>query len=590
MPLCDGGGSNSPFRYPTIKGETMRPLGSHRVKKFSIYSSLIFALLISSTFTSRATTGDSEERFRVDMKLEDGWHGVNFDNTGKDWGLPSHIYAKPNQNSGSGQLNFASAVCKSLEDSECLKPGLNLIIRALFDKCESETDLDCIVSFAATKPDGTKLIGELKEVLASRHSFSGDKKQGIPDGSGATIWTIKDGATSLDYALVAGVELSVNGAAESRAAGNDSRVKRFDMKFALQPVEMVNSSEYKEVVMAVEGGILTGYSSSLEQGCFVAAEGRCALTKAFDTSLNFEMTVRLSKGVPGWMVGRVNNFKLGTKILPAQNGFEMTLSGNASKVGAVITWSKWKDTTAEIRSLYEQGVDGRRWRPGKPASELLIKDGESRTILTYLNEAGERSIKHFNAWLPLISDKASAMRTRWNLQSVEDQSGQYSQCSAGKGLVGVINSNASVYSDGPPTFNKTTGSLEYKVAAPHYTSDGTTKHLGSYDLTMRSDVARCLYGFSDAPISATVSIESDGGTNVISTESVSEKDGLIRLRAAGFTFSSPTIKVKLSQQSTGSSSTVAPKVSKKTITCVKGATKKKVTATNPKCPKGFKKA
>jgi hypothetical protein len=560
------------------------------MRKLSIYSLLTLTLLISSTFTSLATTNDAEERFRVDMKLEDGWHGVNFDNTGKDWGLPSHIYAKPNQNSGAGQLNFATAICKSLEDSECLKPGLNLIIRALFDKCDSDADRDCVVSLTATKSDGKKLTGELKEVLTSRHSFSGDSKQGIPDGSGATIWTIKDGAIATDYALVAGVELSVNGAVESRATGNDSRVNRFDMKYALQPVEMVNSSDYKEVVMAIEDGILTGNSSSLEQGCFVAAEGRCALSKAFDTSLNFEMTVRLSKGVPGWMVGRINNFTLRSKVLPGQNGFEMTISGNPSKVGAVIAWSKWKDTTSEIRSLYEQGVDGRKWRPGKPASELLIKDGEARTILTYLNEAGERSIKHFNAWLPLIEDKASAMRTRWNLQSVEDASGQYSQCSAGKGLVGVINSNASVYSDGPPTFNKTTGTLEYKVAAPHYTSDGTTKHLGSYDLTMRSDVARCLYGFSDAPISATVSIESDGGTNVISTESVSEKDGLIRLRAAGFTFSSPTIKVKLSQQATGSSSAQAPKASKKTITCVKGSTKKKVTATNPKCPKGFKKA
>lgn len=567
---------------------------------------LIFTLVMSTTFTSSASTSDEEERFRVEMKLEDGWHGVNFDNTFKDWGLPSFIYAKTNQSSGSGNINFATAVCKSLEDSDCLKPGLNLIVRALLDKCTSETDRDCIVSFSATKTDGTRLAGELKEVLPSRHSFSGDAKQGIPDGTGATIWTLKDSSSTMDYALAAGFELFVNGAAESRAAGNESRVNRTKMLFALQPVEMVNSSEYKEVEMKVEDGILTGNSSSLEKGCFVAAEGRCALSKAFDTSMRFEVTLRLSKGVPGWMVGRIQDFKLGSKVLPAQNGFEMTVSGNPSKIGAVITWAKWKDTSPEIRSLYEQGVDGRRWRPDKPASELLIQDGQARTILTYINEAGERSIKHFNAWLPLISDKASAMRTRWNLQSVEDQSGQYNQCSAGKGLVGVINSNASVYSDGPPTFNKSTGTLEYKVAAPHYTSDGTTKHLGNYDLTIRSDVARCLYGFSDAPISATVSIESDGGTNIITTESVSEKDGLIKLRASGFTFSSPTIKVKLSQQGTSpstavtttpsptsspTSSTITSAVGKKkTITCIKGATKQKVRAINPKCPKGFKKA
>lgn len=582
----------------------MSSLGNHRLKKLSIYSLLVFALLIGSTFTSGATTSDEEERFRVDMKMEDGWHGVNFDTSIKDWGISSYIYAKPYQNSGKETINFATAVCKDLEDSECLKPGLRLNVRALFDKCTSDTDLDCIVSFGATKSDGTKLIGEMKEVLANRHSFTGDPKQGIPDGTGASIWTLRDGNNSNDYALVAGLELNVNGALESRAAGNDSRVSRRKMVYALQPVEMVNSADYKEVEMTIEDGILTGNANSLEKGCFVVATGRCALTKAFDTSLNFEVTIRLSKGVPGWMVGRIQDFKLGSKMLPAQNGFEMTASGKPSTVGAVIAWSKWKDTSAEIRTLYEQGVDGRKWRPNKPASELLIKDGEARTILTYLNEAGEKSIKHFNAWLPLISDKASAMRTRWNLQSVEDQSGQYTQCSAGKGLVGVINSNASVYSDGPPTFNKSTGTLEYKVAAPHYTSDGKTKHIGSYDLAMRSDVARCIYGFSNAPISATVSIESDGGTNIITTESVNEVNGLIKLRASGFTFSSPTIKVKLSQAGAGSAASVTPtatptpstatttgaKNGKKTITCLKGATKKKVTATNPKCPKGFKKA
>jgi hypothetical protein len=297
------------------------------------------------------------------------------------------------------------------------------------------------------------------------------------------------------------------------------------------------------------------------------------------------------------MVGRIQDFKLGSKTLPDQDGFEVTISGNPSKVGAVIAWSKWKDTTPEIRSLYAQGVDGQQWRPGKQVSEeLLMQDGESRTILTLINEAGERSIKHFSAWLPLISDKATAMRTRWNLQSVEDRSGQYSQCSAGKGLVGVINSNASVYSDGPPTFNKATGTLEYKVAAPHYTSDGTTKHIGSYDLTMRSDVARCLYGFSDAPITATVAIESDGGTNIISTESVSEKDGLIKLRASGFTFSSPTIKVRLSQAGTTPTPSPTPTLKKPTATaskkviCVKGKEKVKISASKGRCPVGFKKA
>lgn len=568
-----------------------------RIVKLTLFT-VASALLAASLLPVAHATSNEEERFRAEVPTEDGWHGVNFDNTIKGWGLPSSILARL---PGDWTINSNVAFCKTLEDSVCIRPGLILHVRALFDQCSSDADRDCIVSFGATKSDGTKLKGELKEVFASQSAFAGDPKQGIPDGAGASIWTLKDGNTSQDYALVAGIELRVNGAAESRAAGNDSRVSRVKMISALQPVELVNSPRYREVTQQVVDGINTGNASSIGE-CFVVANGRCALNQAFDTSINFELTVRMSKGVPGWMVGRIQDFKLGSKTLPDEDGFEMTISGNPSKVGAVIAWSKWKDTTSEVRSLYAQGVDGYQWRPGKQVSEeLLMQDGESRTILTLINEAGERSIKHFNAWLPLISDKATAMRTRWNLQSVEDRSGQYNQCSAGKGLVGVINSNASVYSDGPPTFNKATGTLEYKVAAPHYTSDGTTKHIGSYDLTMRSDVARCLYGFSDAPITATVAIESDGGTNIISTESVSEKDGLIKLRASGFTFSSPTIKVRLSQAGTTPTPSATPTPSPtpalkkptgsaaKKITCVKGKQSVKVSVTKGRCPAGFKK-
>jgi hypothetical protein len=50
------------------------------------------------------------------------------------------------------------------------------------------------------------------------------------------------------------------------------------------------------------------------------------------------------------------------------------------------------------------------------------------------------------------------------------------------------------------------------------------------------------------------------------------------MKAAGFTFSEKTLKVKITQ----------PKNQKYSISCVKGKATKKVTGTNPKCPKGFK--
>ena len=150
-------------------------------------------------------------------------------------------------------------------------------------------------------------------------------------------------------------------------------------------------------------------------------------------------------------------------------------------------------------------------------------------------------------------------------------------------LQGLVTTNAPTYLPNPPAFEN--DELAYKVAGAHHLADGVTLFKGSYDLVLRSEFARCLYGFTSAPIRAKVSVVStDGSTQNIATESLREDAARqwLYLSARNFTFSSPTIKVKLTQD--------APKpIAKKTITCVKGKATKKVTGTNPTCPKGYKK-
>ncbi len=106
---------------------------------------------------------------------------------------------------------------------------------------------------------------------------------------------------------------------------------------------------------------------------------------------------------------------------------------------------------------------------------------------------------------------------------------------------------------------------------------------------MSSALARCIYKFTSAPISATVSITSENGEANTATTIVNEKNGWLKLGAYGFTFSSPTVRVKLAQESVPVP-VVKPTVAKKvSITCVKGKSSKKITAVNPKCPAGYKK-
>jgi hypothetical protein len=98
---------------------------------------------------------------------------------------------------------------------------------------------------------------------------------------------------------------------------------------------------------------------------------------------------------------------------------------------------------------------------------------------------------------------------------------------------------------------------------------------------MASDVARCLYGFSNSPVKASIQIVNENGQNSVATTVINEKDGWLKLGAYGFTFSSPTLKVKLTQEKAASKKKV-------TISCVKGKITKKVSGVSPKCPSGYK--
>jgi hypothetical protein len=133
---------------------------------------------------------------------------------------------------------------------------------------------------------------------------------------------------------------------------------------------------------------------------------------------------------------------------------------------------------------------------------------------------------------------------------------------------GIVTTNATVYGSGPPAYNSNTSSLDYKVAAPHYTRTGDV-FKGSYTLIVKSGVARCIYGFTDAPISATVEVLDTGAEKSTVVTNVSEKDGWLKLSATGFTHSAPTVRAVLTQQATTAAAPAARTASyprKRTVT------------------------
>ena len=176
---------------------------------------------------------------------------------------------------------------------------------------------------------------------------------------------------------------------------------------------------------------------------------------------------------------------------------------------------------------------------------------------------------------------------------VNDNSSFFPIACADKGYtVQAWNSEAA----GTPYWDKATDSLNFGVVAPHLKVNGE-QNTGFFTLWAPEDFIKCRWPENTligAP-KITIEVLNPDGTQQIAVTSVKQANKTLYFSASGFHYSSPTIRVsapKVAATPAASPTPVATKPAvalKKTITCIKGKSSKKVTAVNPKCPSGWKK-
>ncbi len=557
------------------------------MKKFL---SIILVLGLSISLSPVASGDVPEENFYPSVKQEAGWMGYNSDNS-IAYSQPSSLYAVGGA-SGPDYIEKMS-LCDSLEAKECSFPELNgFTFTSIFTKCLSDSDTNCIDSFSIKNEDGSVNQATFQRNWVPRPVFQGDASKHLPTGYGPNTWTITNSKGVVEtYALSVGV----NGYLDIRR--NATKTMFGSFMAAIQPVKEVKGVEYQAPIANVTkrgAGYSQGWNTVfVEKGCQIAEEGACGYRLPFDLEKTVVLKVRLSQPVQGWLHGRMKDANI-IMTTAADNSQTVEISAKPLSIPSVYGWVKWGDLPQKVKDLYPVGAGG----TSRNSEDFVTKDLFSRTLLTKSEVAGDYAINEMNLWLPLLNDKAAAMRTFWVAQTIRGELPLDSQnCVRGKGFTGVIGTNAVVYSDGPPKFDQAEQSLNYTVGASHFDSKGEL-FKGYYQLNLRSDIARCLYGFGSAPIQAKIEVSSSDGTPSVATTIINESDGWLKMTAAGFTFSTPKIKVKLSQEvsnpapsaSPTPSATAKPAAAKKTsITCIKGKTTKKVTAVNPKCPVGYKK-
>ena len=497
------------------------------------------------------------------------------------------------------------AICNTGSEDGCTF-SVHSFYRAVLPVCLDATDINCIVEILASDASGKKLTVGAATIFPKDNpqAFVGTKALNVPRGSGAALVSIPDAPHAGGDKYLIKTTLSASRTSEQagfetpRLSSSISAVKIIEGDFFDLATE-TNTARYDRVGRIQVGTTQTKPIADPKPSklCVAVSTTQCALPYSLPKEISFGFSLRLNTNLSGWLHGRMKNAVIDYKTVSGITN--LTVTANPIAVPLIDVWSKSDELSDAHVSAYQNQFwagEAMHYPATNENLGLPILDSEkTRTGMKNISfkhvntNFSQSAMDNFLLWLGVAKDKAAAMPTQWRLGTMTDNgSGQVREClDKEKALAGVVTTNSTMYLDGPPIFKDDT--LDYKVASTHFEADGTTVFKGTYELIMSSSVARCIYKFTAAPISATVSITSENGEANAATTVVNEKNGWLKLGAYGFTFSSPTVRVKLAQEKIIPKASVTVPAKKSSITCVKGKTSKKVTAVNPKCPTGYKK-
>jgi len=489
--------------------------------------------------------------------------------------------------------------CRSTKDPDCDFTKLHAgIASSVLGVCDSASTRNCIESISFGPSSDQLVPAKFVKYLEGRE-IDEDPEMGFYGGRTASIWSAENAPNSsgsTNYVVAPVVDFSIyQNEPRFRAVGFAVDVTPFSTKFKENvgpggwktSEERLSDSQRSSVPLRFLPKIKEGDTSG---ECFAFQKDQCLVQYDFPPSTMIQMKVRLGRELGGWFKGRLVDPEISVESLDGDHNL-ILVTARPTEVAQVAHAVDYDKMTAQEQALHDEYY----WGGGKTSRSTAgtASTGGADRVFEFMRKARD-----------IFKDTALGTTTFWNFGTVNAGAG--SQCLADTSKVlGIVTTNAMGYQGTAPAFDGST--LNYRVVGPHYMPGGKVEVRGTYDLVMRSDVARCLYRFNEAPISATVSIASSNGEAQVATTSVSESGGWLRMSAKNFTFSEKVVSVKVSQESpaavtvqptptptpiptvTASPTTVTTPTLKRTISCVKGTTVKRVTGNSPRCPKGFKK-
>lgn len=534
--------------------------------------------------------------------------GVMFRNTQGGF-MESGLFARyPND----ARNNFRTRTCTDMKDPLC-DDGTSLYYSTFLPLCSISTSFDCVEKFVARIGDGKELTATLDTIQPSPSlsPYKADASKNLVGPGQALVFAIPGAEHPGGNRYLLSVAL--NGATPEGAHKPGQEYGSFtpyNIQMSVDAVDYVPATKPGEYQKGRWYFYEPEQKVSLQKNpfstCAIEEDSYCMNKRAFPQDIRFQVVLRLRSSTNGWLYGRVQKPDVSIASIPGGERWDLSAAPvRIPQIWEFVPLSLMPSTFEKWKSENWEDVPGSQLQDSSTSPPSLVR------IPNALSVSGvDTSIKWLNYWMPITGDKATATPGTWSIRNLgPSEMNNASNCYDSnsykeKRVTGMVTSNAMITTAGPPLFDQKEQALIYQVAGPHFERDGKTLFRGSYDLIMRKDVARCLYKFTDAPIKASISVVSANGEEIVATEQIAERNDAsgewITLGKYGFTFSSPKLKVRLTQEKSAetknsaaaaqSGTVVKPKSqpSKKSIVCVKGKVQKIVTGAKPKCPTGFR--
>ena len=416
--------------------------------------------------------------------------------------------------------------CYSTKDPTCdfSKASLNgqgsygIISNLILPVCTAKSQEDCIESFEIAYGEEKFSPANFLRTLETKHELKPDSDVGFPGGSSISLWNdanIKN-SKSMSYLVNVGYEMHY--------VANQGKFDVVNIGFVIKPYREINGNykapyfdtTQKELMHSNPGGAL---------GEIWTEEGKAGVLIDFPSDSKYRLKMRLTNKLAGWYQGRIKDPSIDIQPFSDSNNL-VTIEGQPVRVPTFAHTTEYSKLSRLQTQWHSRGTEL------NTSGFISAMNSDWREIFDY--------IEYFK---PLTGDKTAGSNTLWSVTSTKWISNNYCLTDT-RSLVGIVSTNAMGYSGNTPRYSN--GSLNYQVAGMHYEPDGKTLVEGTYDLLLRSDAARCLYGFSNAPVRAEISVTGENEQKIAVT-SMTESNGWIKLSAYGFNFSSPVIRVKLSQ-------------------------------------------